>query len=369
VRITKLRLYRYRNINEVEMSPSAGTTLFFGQNGQGKTNIIEAIYLLGYGKSFRTSTPRDCIQHGQSECRVSGIVEHGATTRDLQVWITPAEKKLFLFGKSATVDQFVGNFHVLAFTQHHLNVVRGGPAERRAFLDRAMVILYPGHMGHLAAYGRALKQRNSILSQALQSNKRADEGLLDSWDETLVQHGTVILWNRLRYIKQMKTELPQGLFGLDVLKIHYLSTIASEDAEPAEIETGFRKRLLEVRQSDRRKGVTSVGPHRDELKLYVNGKPLVEFGSAGQQRSALLSLYFSQMEIHKKNHGYYPVFLVDDAEAELDGQRLGAFLDYLSRRTQTFLTSAKKFFIPLIGEDTARVEVWDGTLIFPPNGR
>jgi DNA replication and repair protein RecF len=365
VRITRLHIFHYRNIEELEIVPSQGTSLFSGQNGQGKTNLLESIYLLAYGKSFRTANSKDCIQHGQPECRVEGTIEQGSLQRDLLVSITRSEKKLFLLGKPATLDQFAGNLHLLAFTHEHLNVVRGAPADRRAFLDRAMISLYPGHIGCLASFGRALKQRNKILSAERDGNGIVNADLLDSWDEALVKPGVRILWNRLRYVERMKQDLPQGLFGSEALKMHYLSTVNPGNSDLSELEDSFRKHLQGARSNDLRTGYTSVGPHRDELKLYVNGKSLVDFGSAGQQRSALLTLYFSQMEIHHKMNGFYPVFLVDDAEAELDEHRLNAFLKYLSQRTQTFLTSAKRFLLSAIPENAAHFEVHDGKILMP----
>jgi DNA replication and repair protein RecF len=362
VQITRLSLFQYRNLEKLEIFPSSGASLFVGRNGQGKTNLLEAIYMLGFGKSFRTAMVKDCIQHGRTECRIEGTVVHGSLTRDLEVQITAAEKKLLLLGKPVAFDEFVGNLHLLAFTYNHLNVVRGGPADRRAFLDRAMAILYPGHVNALAGYGRALKQRNKILSTP-GGEEGFDERLLDSWDEALVKPGARILWNRMRYVDQMKKELPQGLFGAETLKMHYFSTVGTEDCDLLLLEERFRQRLLQVRTYDRKIGSTTVGPHRDDLKLFVNGKSLVDFGSAGQQRSSLLTLYFSQMEIHYKLHGFYPVFLVDDAEAELDEIRLSTFFDYLSHRTQTFLTSAKDFLLSAVPADTGRFEVRNGSIL------
>jgi DNA replication and repair protein RecF len=362
VRLTRLRLFQYRNIQELEIFPPAGTSLFAGRNGQGKTNLLEAIYFLGYGRSFRTAAPRECIRHGQAECRVEGSVEHGTLTRDLAVSISQSEKQLFVLGKPSSLEEFVGNLHLLAFTQEHLGVVRGGPAERRAFLDRAMVTLYPGHVACLAAYGRALRQRNSILASARDGRAGVEDALLDSWDEAVIQPGARIVCNRRRYVGEMKRELPQGLFDDEILKMHYCSSIAGDAAEVPLLEEDFRRRLREARESDRRNGYTSVGPHRDDLKLYVNGKSLPDFGSAGQQRSGLLALYFAQMEIHRKFHGFYPVFLVDDAEAELDRERLKTFLDYLSQRTQTFLTSAKGFLLTAMADGASHFEICKGAV-------
>ncbi len=364
MQLKRLRLFQYRNIKDLEILPSKGTSLYSGRNAQGKTNLLEAIYFLGYGRSFRTPIAKDCIQHGQTECRIEGTIEQCSLTRDLNIWIKKEEKKLFLFGKPVTLDLFVGNLHLLAFTQQHLQVIRGGPGERRAFLDRAMITLYPGHVRCLAAYGRALKQRNKILSTARGGGGFVEEKLLDSWDEAIISEGARILWNRLRYVEQMKRELPHGMFSAEVLKVHYLSSVVTEDCDLSGIEERFRQRLLQVRHYDMKIGSTSVGPHRDDLKLYINGKSLMDFGSAGQQRSCLLALYFSQMEIHFKSHGFYPVFLIDDVEAELDEARLKTFLKYLSQRTQTFLTSSKDFLLSVIREDTDCFEVRNG-MVFP----
>jgi DNA replication and repair protein RecF len=365
VQITRLRLFRYRNIQELELFPSGGTSLFSGRNGQGKTNLLESIYLLGYGRSFRTANSKDCIQHGQSECRVEATVEQGTLKRDLRLTITKKEKKLYFLGKSVSLEAFVGNLHLLAFTHEHLKVVRGGPLDRRAFLDRAMVTIYPGHVGYLTAYLRALKQRNRILASVRDGKGGVDKNLLDSWDESLVRPGARILLHRMRYVERMKEALPQGLFGEEELKMHYLSTVGAEDQALEQIEELFRQRLRQARANDERTGYTSVGPHRDDLKLYVNGKSLVDFGSAGQQRSSLIALYFSQMEIHRKIHGFYPVFLVDDAEAELDDKRLKVFISYLSHRTQTFLTSAKGFLLSSLPEESRVFAVNDGRISGP----
>jgi DNA replication and repair protein RecF len=209
-------------------------------------------------------------------------------------------------------------------------------------------------------YSRSLKQRNKMLASARDGRGAIEDSLLESWDESILKPGAKILYNRLRYVQQMKQELPQGLFGTESMKMHYYSTIATEECSMSQIEEMFRERLRQSRTNDLRTGYTSVGPHRDELKLFVNGKSLVDFGSAGQQRSGLLSLYFSQMEIHRKTHGFYPVFLVDDAEAELDTQRIDTFLKFLSQRTQTFLTSAKDFMLTAIPESTRHFSVKNG---------
>jgi len=238
--------------------------------------------------------------------------------------------------------------------------VRGGPIERRAFLDRALLTTYPGHVQRLATYGRSLLQRNRLLGSALANGSRADPAEIDAWDEKLIREGSRIIWNRRQYVEAMKKELPNPLADSEALDIAYLSTAGGEEAEIPAIEEEFRSRLTEARVRDERRGFTSLGPHRDDLKLMLNGKSLADFGSAGQQRSGLLALYLSQMEIHHRILGFYPVFLMDDVEAELDQERLEIFFRHLSQRTQIFLTTAKAQMLPPLHSDAARFYVRAG---------
>jgi DNA replication and repair protein RecF len=360
VQLTRLRVFQFRNFQDEEILFSPGTNLLCGANGQGKTNLLEAVYFLGYGKSFRTAAPRDCILHGASACRVEGTVSIGSLERELAVLLAASGKKLQVHGKDAAIEDFIGNLHLLAFTSEHLNIVRGSPSERRAFLDRGMVTLYPAHVRHLASYSRALKQRNRILSASRDSGIRPDEHLLESWEETLIGDGARLMANRMNYAARMKEKLPAGLFGSEILKLRYISTIRAEQADAATIAEQLRQGMRQARDNDLRSGFTSIGPHRDELKLFVNGKSLADFGSAGQQRSALLCLYFAQMEIHREAHGFYPVFLVDDAEAELDEERMKTFVKHLSDRTQTILTTAKATLMPAMAWEMRRYEIHGG---------
>lgn len=370
MRLINLQLDQFRNFINEAVSFGGGINLLVGRNGQGKTNLLEAMYLLGYGKTYRTALAKECIRHGQSECRVTGTVLHSGGEKRLQVRISHADKELSVYGKIAGLEEFAGQLHVVAFTQGHISVIRGAPAERRAFLDRALVMLYPGHVRHIAGYVRALRQRNRLLTAEAEGRRQAvDEHQLESWDETVAREGARLLWNRIRYVKELKQELPQGLFGAEEVKLHYVATGRGDLASIEAIEKGLRESLLASRSADRQLGFTTVGPHRDELKIFIDGKPASHFGSAGQQRSAMLSLYFAQMEIHKKDHGYYPVFLVDDVEAELDTHRLRIFLSYLAERTQTFLTTAKEEMLPPLGSAVSRYQVEAGTAVRVQNGK
>ena len=363
MQVNSLRLYQYRNFDLQEIEFCPGTNLLFGQNGQGKTNLLEAVYFLGYGRSFRTTILRDCIRHGQQECLVDGVVAHGGLTRELGVSLSRQEdKKLFVHRKPAVLAEFIGSFHVLAFTQEHLKVVRGGPGERRAFLDRAMLAICPGHMQRLAAYGRALQQRNRLLASSAAGQEKMDTTLLESWEEKLVQEGSRIFWNWILHVKDICRELTNPFCKGENLEIQYKSNASAENLDAVQVEEEFRQRIRKARKADERRGFTSVGPHRDDMILLLNGKALADFGSAGQQRSCLLSLYFAQMEIHRAICGFYPAFLMDDVEAELDNLRLHSFLDHLGRRTQTILTTAKEHMLPGADSNACRFRVHEGKI-------
>ena len=212
MRLINLQLNQYRNFPNQAVDFCNGVNLLVGRNGQGKTNLLEAMCLLGYGKTYRTTLSRDCIRHGQSECRVSGSVEHAGSEKRLQVRISHSDKELTVHGKSAGLEEFAGQFHVVAFTQGHISAIRGAPGERRAFLDRAMVMLYPGHVSHIAGYVRALRQRNKLLSAAVDGkHEAADERQLESWDEAVASKGARLLWNRIRYVRELRQLLPVSL--------------------------------------------------------------------------------------------------------------------------------------------------------------
>ncbi len=295
---------------------------------------------------------------------MEGVVDVGGSIRELAVSIDfKGQKRLALHQKQVNLADFIGNLHVLAFTQEHMKVVRGGPSERRAFLDRAMITAYPGHVQRLAGYARALKQRNHLLRSALSGGKRVDGNLLDTWDEQLVRDGTAILSKRSLYVEELRQELKNPPGGGEVLEIKYISTTGAGQGSVRELEDEFRSGLRDSRNGDIRKGYTHVGPHRDDLGLKLNGKSLSDFGSAGQQRSCLVSLYFAQMEIHRKYQGQYPVFLMDDVDAELDDRRLRVFVEHITPKTQTFLTTAKERIHPAFGTGPGRFLVRGGSIL------
>ena len=251
---------------KVFFSPS--TNLIQGNNGQGKTNLLEAVYCLGYGRSFRTGKLRECVRHGEQSCSVRGLVVHTGVKRDVQVSVSPGQKQLLISKKTVPIADFLGNLHVLAFTNDHLKIVRGGPIERRNFINRAMVSLSPGYVRRLATYGRALRQRNALLMMTRDNRSTVEGTVLESWEERLIQDGARIIENRREYVEGLKQVLPQEVFG-EKLDVEYVSNVSSAGPGAQEIESEFRVGLERARKRDSQFGFTSVGPHRDDLKMRL----------------------------------------------------------------------------------------------------
>ena len=304
------------------------------------------------------------MQHGADACTIGGTVRHPAGERVIQVRIQPPEKSLALFGKTITIDEFVGQLHVTAFTQAHLAVIRGSPADRRAFLDRGMMTIYPGHVRAVVNYTKALKHRNRLLCEGrIGTGALLNEEQLDSWDQILAGEGAQVIWNRLQYVDELKAHLPEGLFGDEHVRMQYLCSVKGSGSSVGALREGFGHALKQARAADARAGHTSIGPHREDVRIFVDSRMVSTFGSAGQQRSALLALYFAQLEVHKCRCGFYPIFLVDDVEAELDDERLKRFISYLGERTQTLLTTAKQKALPEMSGEISRLAVESGGII------
>ena len=290
---------------------------------------------------------------------------HTGVKRDVQVSVSPGQKQLLISKKTVPIADFLGNLHVLAFTNDHLKIVRGGPIERRNFINRAMVSLSPGYVRRLATYGRALRQRNALLMMTRDNRSTVEGTVLESWEERLIQDGARIIENRREYVEGLKQVLPQEVFG-EKLDVEYVSNVSSAGPGAQEIESEFRVGLERARKRDSQFGFTSVGPHRDDLKMRLQTRPVSTFASSGQQRSALLSLYFAQMEVHLGRHGFYPIFLIDDVEAELDATRFRSFLHYLADRTQVFLATAKRTLLqeisPAFHQELQKFEIDQGKI-------
>jgi DNA replication and repair protein RecF len=339
--LLRLEAYQFRNLTgEIEFAP--GLNVLYGANAQGKSNWLEAVYLLATTKSFRTSHPRETINHEAKEALLRGAIAQGGLTKELQLLVTETAKQTFVNGKREAVTRYLGSFDAIAFTSDEMEIVRGGPEARRRFIDRGIVGTMPAYLGTLAEYNRALKQKNRLLRDASEADT-PDRYIpqLHSWNDQLVRLGTEIHHARIAYVERLSAALNPQLFGRETIAIRYRSALEGR-GDLADYEKLLSDRLALRLRNEIAVGYTLVGPHRDELEILSDGFEIARYGSSGQQRSALLLLDLAQITVYNRVFDEYPVFLIDDIDAELDRTRIEILLDYLDGKSQTIVSTSKR---------------------------
>lgn len=336
------RAQDFRNLTG-EIHWGRGINVIFGNNGQGKTNWLEAIHLLAHAKSFRTRHLHEAIAFGKSSASVQGQVASGNDLeRDLQVDIRANTRQTFVNQKRESLTNYAAQLHAVWFTADELEVVRGGPEARRSFIDRGAISLHPSYAQALGSYNKVIKQKKSLLQQSADGRLRFEEvvELLAPWNEQLIQLSAQIHRSRTAYVELLNDALEHSLFG-DTLSIRYVSSL--EGKGNLENYEELMKERLQIRmQAEVFAGACLIGPHRDDLSVLFGDRNLRSFGSSGQQRSALITLDLAAISVYHSEHQDYPIFLIDDVDAELDGIRIERLLEYLDGRTQTFVTTSKK---------------------------
>jgi len=348
VQLRHLVLENFRRFERAEFELPPGLTVVLGPNASGKTTLLEALYLLATTTSPRTGNWRQLLRRGESRGRVTGVFDRGGTELTMQVLLGEAAEGSS--GKSIEVDgrrldslrDAVGRVQVVLFWVGELEVVKGAPAERRRFLNTAIGQLSRRHLDDLARYRRALRQRNELL-RAL-ADGRPDGRQLAPWTRALVETGAAISVDRAEYVAALAHEaagLHQRLGGGEELVVTYRSAVAADGVGSEEEVAAAFYDAVDARSDDERaRGVTLVGPHRDDLGMKVAGVDLRRFGSQGQQRTAALALTLAQAEVAHDRAETDPILLMDDCLSELDADRSGALLDLSAEHEQMIVTSA-----------------------------
>ena len=330
-----------------------GTNLniIFGDNGQGKTNWLEAIYTLATTKSFKTARLLEAIKFAEETAIIRGTVRQSEEIHhNLQVYLQGNTKVLTVNNKKETIARYLGELHAVIFNAEAMEIVRGVPEARRKFLDAGIVAIYPPFVQTLSDYNRVIRQKNSLLQSAQDhefSLEKTAEAL-QPWNDQLIALATRIHKARVRYVERMQEVLEKRLFGKEELSIRYLSALEGK-GDLSDYAALLEERLKLRVQAELVSGYSLIGTHRDDLDILFDGRDLRKFGSSGQQRSALLVLQLANLSVYYSQHEEYPLFLLDDIDAELDYKRIGQLLEYLSDKTQTFVTTSKESFIEKFG--------------------
>ncbi len=339
--LKKIILKNYRNIEESLLEFNENLNILTGFNGQGKTNLLEAIYLLGTGSSHRNNIDRELINWKKDRALIQVLLFRRDQELILSLRLDGSQKIIEINNTPVgRVSELIGNLNVVLFSPEDLNLVKGGPAYRRKFLDVEISQVSSYYLYLLNKYRNVLKQRNKLLKDLREG--KGDKVLLALWDEKLVEIGSKIINKRIKVVEKLKIlarlSHRQITAGSENLTIEY-ETSLKEFKENKETEVIFKQNLVNNKKEEIMRGFTLVGPHRDDLVLKINEVDLRKYGSQGQQRTAALALKMAELEFMKSETGEYPILLLDDVFSELDQQRRNTLLGLIADKIQTFITT------------------------------
>lgn len=340
--LRSIEAIQFRNLTG-EITWGNGLNILHGNNAQGKTNWLEAVYMLAHAKSFRTHHLKETVRFGEREGAVKGVVSTGKDfERELQVNLTGTTKQTLINGKREPISRYAAHLYAVCFTADELEVIRGGPEARRNFLDRGAISLHPPYAQTIADYNKVIKQKKRLLQQGAEDRVSLDAlaNLVQPWNEQLISLATQIHRARNRYVELLNEALDHNLFHDDI-SIRYVSSLEGK-GDLADYRSLLTVRLQIRMEAELFAGACLIGPHRDDLLVLFGGRDIRSFGSSGQQRSALITLDLAAISVYYSKHQNYPIFLIDDVDAELDGNRINRLLEYLDGRTQTFITTSKR---------------------------
>jgi DNA replication and repair protein RecF len=364
--LRKIEADRLRNLRAVNVDLPAGLTLVTGRNGQGKTGVLEAIYLLGTGRSFRTRKNDELISWAGGPLRVAGAVEGRRGRTRLTVVMEREERRLLADGTSQTLEGFLGRLDVVDLTSERMQVLRGAPEQRRRFLDRGLVGLTPSHLLVMGEYRRVLAQRNALLRRMAGRADRASLAELEVWDERLVAGAAEIHRARREYGVLLAAELggvSRVLFpsGRELRLRYRPSPPEAGSGEARNFAGAFQESLARERARDIGAGYTGHGPHRDELVVELDGIDLRRYGSAGQVRASMVALKLGKLSLLQERRGEAPLFLMDDFDTDLDEVRAASLAAFLREGGfQAIVATSKETMADHLGVTFNKVRMEDG---------
>jgi DNA replication and repair protein RecF len=366
VHLAEIRARGFRNLASDNVSWSPSTNLVAGDNGQGKTNLLEAVTVFGNLRSFRASSMRQIVSHGEAELHLEGRVETASGPVRLAQHVIPGppvRRVLAVGGVTTTVAQYLRVFPVTALSGGDRELVVGGPSVRRAFLDRFAFLLENDYFDEIYNYRRTLKQRNALLTSTTKDEE------MEVWESRLAATAAAVVVRRQRACDRL-VEAFEPIYGelrstgFPSLEVGYRGEAGSEPAEDvSEVEEYYRKRYNETRTRDRKTGFTGEGPHRHDLGLRADGRTVRHILSSGQTKVVAAALRLATLkQIERERDEHLPV-IIDDVDAELDAVALARLIGHLEGERQLFLSSADGEVFKELKLGSSRLEIRRGTVI------
>lgn len=337
--VNSVKIKNFRNISDLSFTADSGVNVIYGENAQGKTNILESLWLFTGCKSFRGAKDNELIKFGEAFTKINLDFFDNSREKKSEIIIAEKKKNASLNGVSLrSTAELIGSFYAVIFSPVHLSLIKDGPSARRKFLDTALCQLKPSYAEYLSGYKRALIQRNALLKDLHLNSELYD--MLDTWDDQLAKYSAYVIKERLQYIDLLSEYSKSVYAGIsenkEIFSVSYSKNI-NKDTSVKDIYLKEKENLKNSRKDDIFSKTTTVGPHRDDLEILINNVSARSFGSQGQQRSCALALKLGEAEIIKNVTGETPVALLDDVMSELDEKRQDYVLNHINDR-QVFLT-------------------------------
>jgi DNA replication and repair protein RecF len=355
VHVSQLRLRDFRNYGRLDAEFAPGFHLLIGDNAQGKTNVLEAIYLLATLRSFRGAASQQMVRHGQKGYFVGAKVQ-GHPANEIKMYWSPRERQLSLNGQPVRkLSDYLGTLRTVVFCTEDLQIIKGTGRNRRRFMDLLLSQTYGSYLPTLQRYARALRSRNALLKRPIQ-----DAAALEGFTAELIKAGAEIIRLRRELVPKF-SPIAAGAYrriaqGAEELRLEYEASVAEN----------FEVALAQGRDRERHARITLVGPHRDDVRLLINDRAAAEFGSEGQKRTVAIALKMAQAEYLTNIHGFAPVLLIDDVMGELDVHRRSGLIPLLERthhtQGQVFMTATEENWPEELGRSLTRWEVRGGTM-------
>lgn len=379
-----LRLRHFRNLTRVDVEPHERFNILHGANGQGKTNFLEAVYLLSAVRSFRNHTNAAMVEFDRDEATLEARVDRGGHDRIVRIEISQRGKQVYLNDSYVRkLSDFFGTVNVVMFGPQDLSILKGSPAERRDFVDDAIFNAQPAYATEKQHYEDVLKQRNALLKEP-----DPDRALLEVYGEQLVQYGADVVMRRLDFIRHFQPVLQRvfkDIFAADFTAdvrydMKWADKVDGVDRRPPVLESdtpgdpkqqqrmaverALAEALERTSQKERERGYTVIGPHRDDLEALLDGRDVGTFGSQGQNRAFILAMKIAVIRYLEERYHFAPILLLDDVSSELDRERNRKLFDFLRARDegQVFITTTHRDYIHL-EEDVRVFEVEGGKIV------
>lgn len=353
MKIDRIQITDFRNIAQLDLKFCENANMIYGDNGHGKTNLIEAIWLFTGAKSFRGARDAQLVRFDCPRAKLQ--IDFFAAQREQNAQIVIESKRSALLNEIplSSPTGLAGSLCAVVFSPTHLSLLKNGPQEKRKFLDTAICQIKPRFIHLLAQYTRVLDQRNRLLKDLMYDKTGMLADTLEIWDERLASLAAVIIKTRASFLQKLLPEAQKTYAGIskgrEELSFSYVSTLACDWSAPtAEMEKVLLDGLRACRNEDIKMRMTGAGPHRDDVEISLDGASARVYGSQGQQRSCVLALKLAECELIRETMGEYPVVLLDDVMSELDVSRREYLLNHLSGR-QLIMTCCDKAYFKTLG--------------------